>query len=121
MNSLHKDVKLKLEQSNHKYKENADKRRRNHDFEVRNEVIIHLKKGRFFVGAYSKLKMRNFGPCKILRKFDSGNAYEVDFLDDMDISLIFNVADLHKYYEFEVDDEVAMVDEYPKKQTKEVE
>ena len=35
--------------------------------------------------------MRNFGPCKILRKFDSGNAYEVELPDDMDISPIFNM------------------------------
>ena len=44
MNSLHREVKLKLEQSNHKYKENASKRRRHHDFEVGDEVIVHLKK-----------------------------------------------------------------------------
>ena len=76
MNSFFKDVKLKLEQNNHKYKENADKRRRPHDFEVGHEVMVHLKKGKFFVATYSKMKMRNFGPYKILRKFDSGNAYE---------------------------------------------
>ena len=32
MESLHKEVKLRLEQSNHKYKENADQSRRYHDF-----------------------------------------------------------------------------------------
>ena len=121
VNSLHKEVKLKLEQSNYKYKENLDKRRRHHDFEVGDKVMVHLKKGRFPVGTYSKLKMRNFGPCKILRKFDSGNAYEVELPDGMDISRIFNVVDLHEYYEFEGDDEVVVTDDYPKKQTEEVE
>ena len=43
--------------------------------------------------------MKNFGPCKILRKFVSGNAYEVKLPDDMDISPIFNITDLYKYHE----------------------
>lgn len=32
MESLHKEVKLRLEQSNQKYKGNADQSRRHHDF-----------------------------------------------------------------------------------------
>ena len=40
--------------------------------------------------------MKKFGTCKILKKFDSGNSYEVELLDDMDISPIFNVANLYK-------------------------
>ena len=56
--------------------------------------MVHLLKGRFSIGTYSKLRMKKFGPCKILKKFDSGNAYKVEFLDDMDISPIFNVSDL---------------------------
>ena len=72
MESLHKEVKLRIEQSNQKYKENVDQSRRHHDFQVGNEVMVHLKKGIFLIGTYSKLKMKKFGPCKILRKFDSG-------------------------------------------------
>ena len=49
MTSLHKEVKLKLEQSNWKYKENVDKSRRHHVFEVGDEVMVHLKKGIFHV------------------------------------------------------------------------
>ena len=86
MESLHKKVKLRLEQSNQKYKENVDKSRRHHVFEVGDEVMVHLNKGIFLVGTYNKLKMK---------KFDSGNAYEVELPIDMDISPIFNIADLH--------------------------
>ena len=63
--------------------------------------------------------MTKFGPCKILKKFDSGNAYEVELPDDMDISPIFNIAYLYKSHEFE--DEVVVSDDYPKKQIEEVE
>lgn len=61
--------------------------------------MIHLKKNRFPVGTYNKLKMRNFEPCKILKKFDSGNAYEVELLEDMDISPIVNIIDIFNYFE----------------------
>ena len=41
MKSLHKEVKLRLEQSNQKYKENVDKSRRHHDFNVVDEVMVY--------------------------------------------------------------------------------
>ena len=79
MKSLHEEVKLRLKQSNQKYKENFDKSRRHQVFKVGNQVMVHFKKSIFLGRMYSKLKMRKFGPCKILRKFDSRNAYEVGF------------------------------------------
>ena len=81
--------------------------------------MVHLKKGRFLVGTYNKLKMKKFGPCKILQKFDSGNSYEIELPDDMDISLIFNVVHLYKYHVS--DDEVVVSDDYPKKHIEEIE
>ena len=87
-------------------------------FEVGDEVMFHLKKGRFPVETYSKLKMKKFGPCKILRNFDSGNAYEFELLDDMDISPIFNVVDIYKYHES--NNEVVVPNDYPKKKMEEV-
>ena len=75
--------------------------------------MFHLKKGRFLFGTYSNLKMKKFGTCKILKKFDSGNSYEVELLDDMDISPIFNVANLYKYHESY--DEVSILEDYRKK------
>ena len=75
-------------------------------------VMVHLKKGKFLVGTYNKLKMKKFGSCRVLRKFDSGNDYEFELPNDMDIFPIFNVADLCKYHDSY--DEV-MSDNYPKK------
>ena len=110
---------MKLEQSNQKYKENDDKSRRQHIFEVGDEVMVHWKKGRIMIGTYSKLKIKKFGPCKILKKVDNGNCYEVELHHDMDISPIFNVVDLYEYHES--NDEVAIPDDYPKKRSEEVE
>ena len=51
---------------------------------------------RFLKKQYKKLKFKNIGPCKILRKF-SANAYEIELPPDVGISSIFNVTDLYKY------------------------
>jgi hypothetical protein len=40
--------------------------------------------------------MKKIGPCNILRKFDA-NAYEIELLDDVGISPIFNVSDMYPY------------------------
>ena len=41
---------------------------------------------------YNKLKMKKFGPYKILKRYDSGNAYEVELPDGIHISPILNIA-----------------------------
>jgi hypothetical protein len=40
--------------------------------------------------------MNKIGPWKILRTF-AANAYEIELLDNIGISLIFNVEDLYHY------------------------
>ena len=56
--------------------------------------MVHLRKECFLVGTYNKLKMKKFGPCKIVKMHDSRNAYEVEFPIELDIILIFNILNL---------------------------
>jgi hypothetical protein len=53
---------------------------------------------------YNKLKMKNIGPCKVIRKFGA-NAYEIELPDGVGISLIFNVVDLYPYRDEEAGEE----------------
>jgi hypothetical protein len=59
-------------------------------------ILAHLRKERFPRGMYNKLKMKNIGPCKVLKKFGA-NAYEIELPDGIRISLIFNIVDLYPY------------------------
>jgi hypothetical protein len=73
-----------------------DQRRREVNFEIGDQVLAHLTKERFLKGKYNKLKMKNIGPCKILRKFVA-NSYDIELSEDIGLSPIFNVADLYPY------------------------
>lgn len=98
---MHIQVKQYLEDMNNKYKEKEDEKRRHKEFEFGDEVMVYLRKERFLVGTYNKLPMKKFGPCRILRKFSSRNAYEVEIPDSLSSSPIFNIADLHDNHELE--------------------
>lgn len=95
---IHEQVKGQLQQISLKYKQRADLKRREVNFEVRDMVLDHLRKEGFPKHEYNKLKLKKIGPCKALRKF-STNAYEIELPLDIAISTIFNVADLYPYQE----------------------
>jgi hypothetical protein len=88
LNHLYEEVKKHINKMNSQYKAKAYQKRRYKEFQVGDEVMVHLWKERFLVGAYNKLKMKKFGPCKILKKYYSRNAYEVEFLDEIHISRV---------------------------------
>ncbi len=64
--------------------------------------MVYLRKEIFLAKTYNKLKMKNIGSCRIVRKF-STNAYKIELPVGNGISLIFNVSDLYPYKETETE------------------
>ena len=96
MHELQENIKRRLQESAEKHKQREDLKRREVNFQVGDLVMAYLRKERFPKGTYNKLKLKNIGPCKILRKF-SANAYEIELPSDFQILQIFNISDLYPF------------------------
>ena len=93
---IHQEVTSHLQQSNDKYKQVADQKKRPTEYEVDDLVMVLLRKGRFPLGVYHKLKNRRLGPCRIIKKINV-NPYVLELPIDLKISHTFNISDLLDY------------------------
>jgi hypothetical protein len=90
-----------LQSSSQEYNRREDQHRRELQFEVGDLILVHLRKERFPRGMYNNMKMKKIGSCKVIRKFGA-NTYDIELLDGVRISPIFNVAYLYPYRAEEV-------------------
>ncbi|PKU85737.1 hypothetical protein MA16_Dca018592 [Dendrobium catenatum] len=91
------EVRQQLTSANQRYKEAADKHRRQQLFNVGDLVMVRLRRERFAPGEYSKLARRKIGPVPIISKFND-NAYRVELPPGYNTSSTFNVADIWPYH-----------------------
>ncbi|PKU68000.1 hypothetical protein MA16_Dca024924 [Dendrobium catenatum] len=94
--TLLSEVRLKLQESNTKYKLAADVHRREKIFHPGDLVVVRLHRERLPPGSYSKLTKKKWGPFPISRKIND-NAYVVDLPSEFNTSHTFNVADIYSY------------------------
>ncbi|GJR75258.1 putative reverse transcriptase domain-containing protein [Tanacetum coccineum] len=76
LREVHKAVRDNLVRANSKYKQDADQKRRQVDFEAGDFVWAVLTKDRFLVGEYNNLSAKKIGPLEIVEKINS-NAYRL--------------------------------------------
>ena len=72
--AMQEEVRQKLEATNAKYQEASYKKRCEKIFNVRDLVLVYLRKERFPIGTYNKLKDKKYGTFQITKKINN-NAY----------------------------------------------
>lgn len=90
---LLEEVKNNFKEAHNKYKGQADKKRRQKEFEARELVMARLGKGRTPAGSYSKLQDMKISPFRICHKMGP-NAYVLDLPEDLQFSSTFKVSDV---------------------------
>ena len=87
------EVQKTLLNSNAKYKTLTSLHKRVKVFNGGDLVMVHLRKPRFSMGEYSRLKPKRFGPFRVRTKIND-NYYIIDIPLDWNISTTFNVVDI---------------------------
>ena len=91
LKNIHEEVRKHTIKMNTQYKNKVDMKKRYKELQIIDEVMVHLRKEHFPMGTYNKMKMKKFGPCKIVKRPDFGNDYEVEFPTELNISPVFNI------------------------------
>ncbi|GKA98624.1 putative reverse transcriptase domain-containing protein [Tanacetum coccineum] len=107
LREVHKAVRDNLVRANSKYKQDADQKRRQVDFEAGDFVWAVLTKDHFSVGEYSKLSAKKIGPLEIVKKINS-NAYRLKLPSHIRYSDVFNVKHLLPYHGDSSDDDLVV-------------
>ena len=97
LHEVHKTVHENLVRANSKYKQHADQKRREVDFEVGDFVWAVLIKDRFSVGDYNKLSAKKIGPVEILQMINP-NAYRLKLPSHICCPDVFNVKHLLPFH-----------------------
>ncbi|KAL1194506.1 RNA-directed DNA polymerase-like protein [Cardamine amara subsp. amara] len=94
---LHQRVKENLEKKMDKYKQQADKGRKEITFEPGEWVWLHMRHERFPNQRKSKLSPRGDGPFRVLERINN-NAYKLELPGELNMSPTFNVSDLSPFH-----------------------
>jgi hypothetical protein len=86
-------VRQHLEKLHAKYKTAAYKGRRSKIFREGDLVMVYLRKGLLPIGVSGKLRNKQYGLGKILKKIND-NAYVFDLPEDLAVSSTFKMADI---------------------------
>jgi hypothetical protein len=92
---VHQEVREHLEKSKSKYKSRHNEHRVDHQFQVGDQVWIHINK-EILKGEGKKLKSIRYGPFTILEKSGT-NSFHLDLPTYMQIYSVVNVENLKRF------------------------